>query len=56
MSESRSSSSSCGSGLGIGSVIAAILSWTSWHSIPWTILHCLFGWGYVVYWAIYYWE
>jgi len=37
-------------GLGIGSVIAAILSWTTNHSVLWCILHTLLGWLYVVFW------
>ena len=36
-------------GLGIGNVIAAILSWTANHSIGWCIVHTLLGWFYVLY-------
>ena len=38
-----------GGGVGIGSIIAAIISWTAWRSIPWAILHAMLGWVYVVY-------
>jgi len=49
-------SNSTGSGFGIGAVIAAVLSYTTWHSIGWAILHTLFGWAYVIYWMIFYWD
>ena len=37
-----------------GEIIAGILSWMKWHSIGWCIIHFLFGWFYVIYYAIYY--
>lgn len=46
------SAESTGGGFGIGAVIAAILSWTTWHSVLWTILHLFCGWFYVIYWLI----
>ena len=39
-------------GFGIGSIIAAILSWVTNHSIIYCILHVLCGWLYVIYWLI----
>ena len=42
------------SGIGIGSVIAFIISYCTWHSIGWGIIHGLFGWAYVLYFAIIY--
>ena len=42
------------SGIGIGSVIAFIISYCTWHSIGWGIIHGLFGWAYVLYFAIVY--
>lgn len=36
-------------GVGIGAVIAIILSWTANHSILWAIIHGWFGWLYVIY-------
>ena len=42
------------SGVGIGSIIAFILSYCTWHSIGWGILHFFFGWAYVLYFAIIY--
>lgn len=42
----------CSSGVGIGTVIAIILSWVTNHSILWAILHGIFGWLYVIYWVL----
>ena len=36
-------------GGGIGSVIAAIMSYAINHSIGWLILHAICGWVYVIY-------
>jgi len=50
---SKSTSTSSG-GIGIGAVIAIILSWTTNHSILWAILHGILSWCYVIYWVIQY--
>ena len=42
------------SGIGIGTVLAMILSYTKWHSILWTLIHGFFGWCYVIYYIIVY--
>lgn len=47
-------SNSTGGGIGIGTVIAIILSWTVNHSILWCILHGILGWIYVIYWVFKY--
>jgi hypothetical protein len=47
----RSSSVSSG-GIGLGSVIAAILSFSVNHSILWALLHGLCGWLYVCYYLL----
>lgn len=39
-------------GCGIGNILAVIISWTTNHSILWAILHGIFGWFYVIYWAL----
>jgi len=39
------------SGLTLGSVIAVVISWSINHSIWWCILHGIFGWFYVIYYA-----
>lgn len=41
------------SGIGIGAVIAIILSWTSNHSILWAIIHGFFSWFYVIYYVLF---
>jgi hypothetical protein len=52
-----SNSNNNGESLGlIGCIIAAILSWQTWHSLGWAVIHCLLGWLYVFYWMIYYWK
>lgn len=38
-------------GIGMGSALAMVISWSIEHSIPWTIIHGIFGWFYVVYYA-----
>lgn len=43
----KPNTSSCG--IGIGSVIAIVLSWSTNHSILWAIVHGMFGWLYVLY-------
>ena len=44
------SDNSTGGGIGLGSLIAVILSWSLNHSVLWCILHGLFGWFYLIYW------
>lgn len=39
---------------GIGSSLAVVLSFTTWHSILWAILHGFLSWFYVIWWAIFY--
>jgi hypothetical protein len=39
-------------GIGMGSALAMILSWSINHSILWAILHGIFGWFYVIYFAV----
>jgi len=36
-------------GIGIGTVVAMLISWTAYHSIGWVVLHGILGWFYVVY-------
>lgn len=38
-------------GVGLGSVIAVVASWSRNESILWAILHGIFGWFYVIYFA-----
>jgi len=41
-----------GVGIGIGNVIAIIISWGINHSILWAIIHGFFGWFYVIYYLL----
>ncbi len=39
-------------GLGFGSALAMVLSYCTWHSVGWAIVHGLLGWVYVVYFVL----
>ncbi|MBI3872769.1 MAG: hypothetical protein HY304_06810 [candidate division Zixibacteria bacterium] len=39
-------------GIGLGQAIAVAISWSVNHSLVWVILHGLFGWFYVIYYAL----
>lgn len=41
-------------GVGFGSALAMVISYVTWHSIGWAILHGLLGWLYVIYYIIMY--
>lgn len=41
-------------GVSFGSVLAMILSYTSWHSVGWAIIHGLMSWVYVIYFILRY--
>ena len=41
-------------GIGFGSALANTIPWSANHSILWAILHGLFSWFYVIYYAIRY--
>jgi len=43
-----------GGGIGLGTLIAVLISYFKWHSLGWLILHGFFGWFYVIYYAIRY--
>lgn len=40
------------SGIGFGTALAIIISWTVNKSVLWAIIHGIFGWLYVVYFLI----
>jgi hypothetical protein len=50
---SDTSSTAASSGIGIGAALAITISWSLYHSILWALLHGMFGWGYVIYFAYY---
>jgi hypothetical protein len=38
-----------GPGIGLGTIIAVVVSWSRNKSILWAIIHGLLGWFYVIY-------
>jgi len=40
------------SGVSLGCVLAVIISWTTYHSVLWAILHGFCGWFFVIYYLI----
>ncbi|MCF8267418.1 MAG: hypothetical protein K9I69_04985 [Ignavibacteriales bacterium] len=40
------------SSIGVGAVLAMIMSWTLKKSILWTLIHGLLGWFYVIWYLI----
>ena len=49
---SGNSGSAAQAGIGLGSAIAVAISWSLHKSILWAILHGIFGWFYVIYYAL----
>lgn len=41
------------SGIGFGCALAICISWRLNHSILWAILHGIFSWLYVIYYALF---
>lgn len=39
-------------GIGLGSAIAVAVSWSLHKSLLWAAIHGLFGWFYVIYYAL----
>ena len=39
-------------GVGFGSALAIVISYTTWKSVLWAIIHGFFGWFYVIYFLI----
>jgi len=55
MSNGKRRGCGCGIGsLGFGSVLAMVISFTTWHSVLWAIFHGILGWIYVIYYLIVY--
>lgn len=40
------------SGVGMGSALAMVISWSIHKSLVWAIVHGIFGWFYVIYYAL----
>lgn len=41
-------------GISFGACLAMIISYTTWHSILWAIIHGILGWIYIIYYIIKY--
>lgn len=41
-----------GYGGGVGTAVAAVVSWSINHSILWALVHAFFGWFYLLYYAL----
>lgn len=41
-------------GVTFGSCLAMVISYTTWHSVAWAIIHGIFSWAYVVYFLLRY--
>lgn len=52
MSESKNRATAAKAGIGFGSALAITISWHTHQSILWAIIHGLFSWFYVIYFAI----
>jgi hypothetical protein len=48
----KETSNSVSTGLGFGAALAITISWSVNQSILWAILHGIFSWGYVIYFAL----
>ena len=42
------------SGIGLGTALAIAISWSANKSILWAILHGIFSWIYVIYYALFF--
>ena len=41
-------------GISFGSALAMVISYTTWHSVFWAIIHGLLSWIYVIYFILRY--
>ena len=41
-------------GVSFGSVLAMVISFVTWKSIIWAIIHSMFGWAYVIHYFVKY--
>lgn len=40
-------------GIGVGVVMAMIISWSLNHSVLWMLIHAFFSWFYVIYYLLF---
>lgn len=48
----RYTASAARTGIGLGSALAVTISWSLHKSIVWAIIHGIFSWLYVIYYAL----
>ena len=53
MADSKNSKVFAGSSIGLGSILAIVMSWTSNKAIIWAIIHGVLGWFYVIYYILF---
>lgn len=53
MAETNNKKVFAGSSIGLGSILAIVMSWTSNKAIIWAIIHGLLGWFYVIYYILF---
>ena len=51
---SLNASSAAKAGISFGSALAMVISYTTWHSVGWAIVHGLMSWVYVIYFMLRY--
>lgn len=49
---SNSSNNTVSTGITFGAALAITISWSLYKSILWAMIHGLFGWLYVIYYAL----
>ncbi len=52
--EKKFKGSAVKSGISFGSALAMVLSYSTWHSVGWAIIHGLMSWVYVIYFVLKY--
>ena len=51
---SLTAGSAAKAGISFGSALAMVISYTTWHSVGWAIVHGLMSWVYVIYFMLRY--
>ncbi len=52
--EGLSAGSAAKAGISFGSALAMVISYTTWRSVGWAIIHGLMSWVYVIYFILRY--
>ena len=53
MADSKNKKVFAGSSIGLGSILAVVMSWTSNKAVIWAIIHGVLGWFYVIYYILF---